>query len=240
MPCRSASNCDTDIYFVGDTHGETRGVCQRIASSIPRPGSAVIFLGDLCLSEPFDDATRPLQDMGLTAYWIAGNHDADTAEYWRNLSSSPASIHGRIVEIGGMKIAGLGGVFRQEIWEPGVCENFADYESYLATAKAKRPKRLREKITQKDIRHQTSIFPAVYESLATQSADILVCHEGVSSIQGGFTAIDFLATRMGVQKVFFGHHHMTRHFPSAIFPHHSYCVGQADYVALQSLQNSDV
>lgn len=52
----------------------------------------------------------------------SGNHDTDNVENYQNLFEDglfkSRNLHGRIVEIDGLRFAGLGGVFRGEVWFP--------------------------------------------------------------------------------------------------------------------------
>ena len=136
-----------------------------------------------------------------------------------------------------MRIAGLGGVFRGEVWYPdrgnpgGSEPHYESYEQYCRVQDNKRPMRLRNKdaleaslhhfanlpganaamIDQirygKELTHLSTIFWDVYEKLWEQRADILVTHEAPSCHRNGFTAIDELAQAMGVKALFHGHHH---------------------------------
>lgn len=106
------------IWFLGDVHGRFDHVIRLV--KIHRP-KAVIFLGDLECSLPLDVILRPI--VGLTEIWfIHGNHDVDEFSYWENLYGSglsERSLHGRVVEIAGYRIGGLGGTFEPPVWRPG-------------------------------------------------------------------------------------------------------------------------
>ena len=75
---------------------------------------------------PLDDLAAPLLDRGIDVHWIFGNHDNDGGpEMWANLvepernpRTAPGALHAKVVEIAGVRIAGLGGTFRPRIWEP--------------------------------------------------------------------------------------------------------------------------
>ena len=45
------------------------------------------------------------------------------------------------------------------------------------------------------------------EQLEQQQADILICHEAPKPHPSGFEVINQLAEKMGVKKIFHGHHH---------------------------------
>lgn len=217
------------IYFLGDVHGNFEHVCRLALADRPE---AVVFLGDIEAQRPFEQEIAPLLKAKIEVRWIRGNHDTDTQKNWINLSGAmPLNIDGRIVELAGLRIGGLGGVFRGEVWYPDATSTtgteplFLSYEAYCAAQKHKRPMRLREKDVcaehipgthasmadeirfGKELKHLSSIFWKPYENLWEQRADILVTHEAPSCHPHGFAAIDELAQAMGVKTTFHGHQH---------------------------------
>lgn len=106
------------IWFLGDVHGRFDHVIRLVKRDRPE---AVVFLGDLECSLPLDMILRPILE--LTEIWfIHGNHDTDRPAYWHNLYGcglSDRSLHGRVVEIAGHRLAGLGGTFESQVWLPG-------------------------------------------------------------------------------------------------------------------------
>lgn len=214
------------IWLLGDTHGQQ---IQHVLRALKRTRQeewpkAVIYLGDMESERPFHEEVRPLQDAGIEVWWIPGNHDTEHAESYRNLFESEfadRNLHGRVVEIAGLRVAGLGGVFRGHIWYPGG-ENpepkFQSYRDYLKHLNRIRPGRerrdeaeLRPKSAE-EIKHLSSIFPDVVNALARQRADILVTHEAPGCHPYGFQALGDLALSMRVKHVFHGHHHERRDY----------------------------
>jgi predicted phosphodiesterase len=224
------------IYFLGDVHGNFGHVTKSVLAG--RRPEAVIFLGDIDAQRPFMEEIAPLLDAGIDVRWIRGNHDTDTKANWNNLAGAMhLNIDGQVIEMAGVRFAGLGGVFRGEIWYPdraasdGPEPHYDSYEAYCRSQENKRPLRLRNNealeaslrhlehlpganaamIDQirygKELTHLSSIFWDVYERLWEQRADILVTHEAPSCHPNGFAAIDELAQAMGVKAVFHGHHH---------------------------------
>lgn len=206
------------IFFLGDVHGRFTDVNRHV---LPARPTAVVFLGDIEPARPFVEEIAPLEAAGIAVYWIRGNHDTDSRTSWNNLAGAmDRNIDGRVVDIGGVRVAGLGGVFRGEIWfpdHPAMCpaepkhRNFADY---CRACEAKRP--LRERNQQatggasyfgRDLKHESSIFSDTYDALTVQEADILVTHEAPSCHSHGFKTIDHLAQAMGIKRLFHGHHH---------------------------------
>jgi predicted phosphodiesterase len=192
------------IFFCGDVHGNFPFVIQAVR--VHRP-AAVIFLGDLQAQRPLEKELEAI--LGLTEIWfIHGNHDTDSQADHDNLFLSALAdrnLHGRVVEIAGTRIAGLGGVFRGEVWHPPgeiQHESFAALERserYKPAVKAYRNERARK--------HRSTIFPEDYFKLVGQRADILVTHEAPSCHPYGFETLDELARSLRVHTAFHGHQH---------------------------------
>jgi len=196
------------IYFLGDVHGNFDHILPALQSDVSADGKpkTVIFLGDIEAQQPFEAEIAPLIDAGIDVWFIHGNHDTDTPQNWANLLPSwHRNLHGRIVTIEGLRVAGLGGVFRGKIWRPPEDARHTSYaaleasEKYLPRAKARSNERA--------LKHSSTIFPDIYKALAVQRADILVTHEAPSCHCMGFEAINGLAQSLRVQAMFHGHHH---------------------------------
>lgn len=189
------------IFFAGDTHGQFGHVIKAVQEYRP---AALIFLGDLQASRPLDQELRPI--LGSTEIWfIHGNHDTDSDHDYDHLFGSALagrSLHGRVVDIAGIRIAGLGGVFRGQVWMPPGNVQYETPEAY--TAHCGKGNLWRGGLPRK---HRSSIFPIDYAHLVGDRADILVTHEAPTSHPHGFDAIDELARSLGVSRLFHGHHH---------------------------------
>lgn len=189
------------VYFAGDPHGRF----QQIDAVAKGDAEAwFVLLGDCDLDVPLEQA---IPYAANRSWWIHGNHDADCVEYHDRLFRSALAdrcLHSRVVEVGGYRIAGLGGVFRERIWHPdaGVC--FASPLEYLRAIPPR--DRWRGGLP---VRHRASIWWSDYEALWGRQADILVTHEAPSCHPHGFTVLDDLAESMGVSLVVHGHHHET-------------------------------
>ena len=217
------------ILFFGDIHGEEKGafnyVESVVKSQIQKP-NAIIFLGDLGAQKPLEQELASVIN-STDIYFIHGNHDSEDQNCYDSLFKSSLAhknLHGVVVEIDGLKVAGLGGVFRKEIWHPqinGGKECFQNYQEYYAslleqeqmnqykkTGKYEDVKTLTDPVLlNKALTHTTSIFPEVYWKLADMKCDVLVTHEAPSCHPYGFTEIDFLAQSIGANHTFHGHHH---------------------------------
>jgi len=208
------------IYFLGDVHGRIDHVLPALCAR-QDTAAHVIFLGDIESKRPFEDEIRPLTDAGFKVWFIHGNHDTDLQNNWDYLHSAVhRNLHGRVVEIDGVRVAGLGGIFRGEVWYPDRpamvdgAPRLRNYEKYIAWQKSKALPRLHTSVKEASVKetgnalkHLSTIFPDTYDQLAKQKADILVTHEAPSCHPHGFKSIDLLAQVMGVKSVFHGHHH---------------------------------
>ncbi len=181
----------------------------------------MISVGDLQPRRPLQEELKPILHM-TDFYFVHGNHDTDTESYRHLFETwlSDRNLHGRVVQIGGVRFAGCGGVFREEVWSPppslpariGTHERgqFLRYADYLAALRRKTPPRTWSddpKVASRVRRHLSTIFPSTWTLLSKMRADVLICHEAPSCHPHGFYAIDLLARSMRVKTVFHGHHH---------------------------------
>lgn len=168
------------IWFLGDVHGRFDHVIRLVKLHRPK---AVIFFGDLECSLPLDMILRPIS--GLTEVWfIHGNHDSDRPAYWHNLHRcglGDRSLHSRVVEIAGHRIAGLGGTFEPQVWVPGSLDTgIQNYQDFLERL-ALKPQN-GDIVANKMQNALSAIYPDDYFSLAMEEADILVCHRPLAAI----------------------------------------------------------
>ncbi|MGJ7565969.1 metallophosphoesterase family protein [Variovorax sp. GB1R11] len=193
------------LMFFGDPHGDLEPVIAAVERFQPE---AIVLLGDIQARRPLHVELGPILDRA-EVWFIHGNHDTDSDTDYDNLWGSELSdrnLHGRIVEIAGYKIAGLGGIFRSKIWDPQRPIEEAAFQSSEAMRRTmKREERWRDGISRK---HRSSIFPDEYQRLLRSGpADIMVTHEAPSAHPHGWKVIDELAEKLGVQLVVHGHHH---------------------------------
>jgi len=213
------------ILMFGDVHGDFKHVLLVVQKEKP---AAVIFLGDLDLDRPFE--LEVAQIMKLTeVYFIHGNHDTDDQDkhnFLFNSTLADRNLHNRVIEIDGVKVAGLGGVFRGEIWLPKddieATSHFDNYDAFVeAKTQALRWQEIRrnkalgndssgienDELVGKRLTHKSTIFYDDWLNLYSQQADILVTHEAPSCHPHGFAGITELARGMQVNRSFHGHHH---------------------------------
>ena len=187
--------------FAGDPHGDFESI---IKDALQHKPDVLITLGDHDLEKPF-----------IKVHWIPGNHDGDHDDWYNRLFQGISglwNLHGRVVDIGGIRIAGLGGVFREKIWFPRkAAAQFTSRAELLHVTPLKghqgRWKAAGELEAGIPRKHRVSIFPEDFEKLSKLQADILVTHEAPSCHRHGFQAIDELAMKMGVTQILHGHHH---------------------------------
>jgi len=204
------------IVFIGDIHQQWDSVERGLSSLDPLPGAAIL-LGDIQCDRPLDELASPLLDRGIDVHWIFGNHDNDGGpEMWANLvepdrnpRTTEGALHARVVEIAGIRIAGLGGTFRPRIWEPPTPPRVQRREQLpddLAGLHGWNEDHISALIHSLSA---TAIWAEDYDYLASQRADILVTHEAPRSHPAGNAALDELARAMGASLVVHGHHHVS-------------------------------
>ena len=190
---------------------------QRGLAALERPAGHVILLGDMECHAPLDHLVAPILAHGARLHWIFGNHDNDGGpEMWANLAdparnplTAAGALHGRVVDIGGVRVAGLGGTFHTRVWNPpnprrlhSRAELPSDMASLGPGWSADSAAALAHALA------AMSIWPEDFDALAAQRADVLVTHEAPSSHPSGVAVIDALARAMGARLVVHGHHHI--------------------------------
>ena len=192
------------VIFYGDPHGEWQPLLRACEDERP---DGVVILGDCDLDLPLRQRIEPLFDAGIQVRWIPGNHDTDSDAFHDHLwSDDPmGNIHARAAQLGGLRVAGLGGVFKARIWYPrtGMAEPLhasrRDYLRRLPHAGRWRgglPREMRD-----------AIFPEDVAALAGLRADVLATHEAPTTHRQGFVGIDTAAELCRAKLVVHGHHH---------------------------------
>lgn len=203
------------LMCFGDPHGRFHHIRHAVRCSRPR---AIILLGDICADKPLHEELSDILE--LTEVWfIHGNHDSDEDRWWSNISTkllgtplADRNLSGRVANVAGMRVAGLGGVFYGKVWHPrdGI-PSLYDRPQDLTNAE----KRGRMVGPDWQARLRSGIFRGVYNDLAAQEADVLVTHEGPSLHVHGCQVLDELATSMKVKVLVHGHHHCNLAYPSS-------------------------
>lgn len=187
------------ILFAGDPHGSYTHLVPFVKE---RGDVALVILGDLQLT-----STEELDKLAqyCDIWFIHGNHDSKTVAAYEAIWGSEwkhRNLHAKVQMIQGVRIAGIGGVFRGHIWMPPHRPMFLDPIHFCQYTP-------QEKLWRGGLplRHRSSIFPSDFEQLENQKADVLITHEAPWPHPQGFRVINQLAQKMGVKRIFHGHHH---------------------------------
>lgn len=199
------------ILFAGDPHGN---VSPLLRACRVLPAGSAILLGDLDLERPLREVLAPVFAAGWRVYWILGNHDADTERRFDCLAGDfpEGDIGTRVVAVEGVRIAGLGGVFKPRIWVPATRSSPPEAEPSRFATRAAFQASLPVREHWRGglpLWHRDTIFPEDFAALAAQRFDILVSHEAPSSHPHGMPAIDALARAGGARLIVHGHHHQS-------------------------------
>ena len=216
------------ILFCGDIHGHFQHVIDAVREHTP---AAIVVLGDIQANKPLERELEWILDE-TEVWFINGNHDTDSEVDYDNLFGSQLAdrnLHGRVVDVAGVRIAGLGGIFRGQVWRPPETPSYGSAKDFARIQGA--GNRWREGLA---LKHRSSIFPDDYDRLAKLRADVLVTHEAPAVHPHGFDAIDRLARQMQVNTTFHGHHHDSLDYSSHWnqLGHKAYGVGFCGITAL--------
>jgi uncharacterized protein len=179
---------------LGDIHGDFASV-RRIMSSHPDV-PFWISVGDLA-----DDEGR-YQAVDAPLYWIKGNNENFDVIAEGNLPASLRFLeNGRVVEVDGVRVAGLGGTFAPT-WYNTAASALPHPRKGTARATALADKR----------RH--FVKEEVDRAKALEGIDVLMSHEaarpyrvGNRGPDAGKTAINEVLAAMKPRLHLFGHHH---------------------------------
>ncbi|MFZ4479087.1 MAG: metallophosphoesterase family protein [Rhodoferax sp.] len=197
------------IWFLGDVHARFDHIGRALLHAA-QPPRWMVFLGDVDIDQkPFAQILAPMRKRfaDVRVAFIHGNHDADTYEHWQMLHDcgNALPLHGRVLDLDGVRVGGLGGNFMGRIWSPPAQASFqnkraAMHRGHYQWRDGQRP----------NPSLNAAIYPDDVAALSKMRADILVTHEAPSCHQHGFEAIDELARSMRVVRSFHGHHHDDR------------------------------
>jgi predicted phosphodiesterase len=195
------------LLFAGDPHGNFSPILRACAA---QAAGTLILLGDCDCPAPLAKVFAPAIERGWTVRWILGNHDTETETAYDNLTGDDGDLGLRVSTIGGIRIAGLPGVFKPRVWQPDEKPSFQTRAAFQAALLPHEPWR-----GALPLFHRDTIFPEDFDRLAALPCDILVCHEAPSSHPHGHTVIDVLAQACGARLIVHGHHH---HSYAAVLP----------------------
>jgi calcineurin-like phosphoesterase family protein len=197
------------ILFAGDPHGNFGPIIRGCLAT--RPGTLVL-LGDQDCRRPLDLELAAVLDAGWRVCWILGNHDCETETAYDNLITAwpQGDIGFRVIDVDGLRVAGLPGVFKPSVWYPRLDAGAREIDpprhrnraAFLATQPKQRWWR-----DGMPLWHRDTIFPDDFDVLMTKRFDVLVSHEAPSCHRHGFAVIDELAAAAGARLIVHGHHH---------------------------------
>lgn len=193
------------ILFAGDPHRNFAPILRACAA---RPPGALILVGDCECDAPLPQKLAPAMQAGWRVYWILGNHDTDTPETFDHLVAGhpQGDIGLRVTTIGGLRVAGLPGVFKPRVWHPVEADppSFQTRSAFLSELPARQHWR-----GGLPLWHRDTIFPEDIAALRENRFDVLVTHEAPSCYRHGFAEIDRLARDGGARLIVHGHHHVS-------------------------------
>ena len=197
------------ILFAGDPHRNFSPILRACLGMEP---GTLILLGDCDCPAPLPQILAPALEAGWDVRWILGNHDTETETAYDNLTTAhPGGDLGlRVTEIGGLRIAGLPGVFKPRVWYPRADAPGDRIEPPRFHTRAAFQASLRPGEVWRGglpLWHRDTIFPEDFDRLRAEKFDVLVAHEAPTTHEHGFAAIDGLAAACGVRLVVHGHHH---------------------------------
>lgn len=197
------TNVTDSVALVGDTHGRNEKAVETLLRLSP---GVALHVGDFDAEKPLQELYGALLSQGIDFWWIHGNHDADREHWFDNTLGSdwaPRCFDGHVIQVGALRIAGLGGHFVEKVWHPELGQpRFAYRQDYLAVCgkgnlwRGGLPRKVRGAIWWEDV-----------ERLWDQSADVLFTHEAPKPHRYGHSVINELAEAMGVQRIVHGHLH---------------------------------
>jgi predicted phosphodiesterase len=204
------------IWFLGDVHGHFEHIGRALQSTAKRAGAVpswLVFLGDVDLEDqPLWQKLRPLREVwpSINFAFIHGNHDADTHAKWTHLHDrGPALLlHGQVLNLDGVRVAGLGGNFQGRVWSPPAQPTLRNKHAAINRgAHQKRGAYQKRGGQQASPKFHSAIYPDDVDQLSKQRADILITHEAPSCHHHGWPVLDKLARDMRVVRTFHGHTH---------------------------------
>ena len=188
------------LMFFGDPSGPFHFV---ICCGQEHHPEAIVLLGDIQAQRLLVLDLAPVLDLA-DVWFTHGNHDTASEARVDHLFGSALerrNPNGCVVELAGLRVAVLGGIFRESIWAPPFVASVAGCLEVIHPTERWRGGMAR--------RHRSPIFPDEYERLARQRVDILVTHEGLGGHSHDWVALDDLAIALYVQVVVDGHLHRT-------------------------------
>jgi hypothetical protein len=164
---------DSALLIYGDPHGRWENLFQAFERLRP---AAVVILGDMELDGPIRTRLAEIYARAEVR-WIPGNHEGDREDWYRHAfdSDPQGNLDGRAEVLAGIRVGGLGGVFRGAVWHPKTGDETPLFESRAAYLESlPHQKRWRGGLPR---RHRATCWPCSARALHGQRIDLLVAHE---------------------------------------------------------------
>ena len=197
------------IWFLGDVHGDFSHIEPALAATQRTEGFPkwIVFLGDIEIHlKSLREVLEPLNNKypSLRFGFIFGNQDAASYTHWECLHDcgDAVAFHGKVLDLNGVRVAGLGGNFLGRVWAPPSHPKFDG----KAEAMKRCPNAWRDG-QRPSPKLNGAIYPSDFTALAHQKADILITYDAPSCHQYGWRALDQLARDLGVVRFFHAHTH---------------------------------
>lgn len=193
------------LVFYGDPHGEWRPLRETLCKGSPE---AVVLLGDCDLHRPLSAELGDALPSPDGLFFILGNHEADRQDFYDHLLSvAPETGHlnGRVVDVGGVRVAGLSGTFDQHIWHPELNQGEPVFRTRAEALWQLRAMGRPE--IELPLRYKVAVWYEDYEALFAESCDVLVLHDAPTPHRYGYAVLADLADAMGARLIVHGHHH---------------------------------
>jgi len=194
------------ILFCGDPHGRFDHIVQAVDDT---NADAVVLLGDMEAPAPLSELLERIRGR---VWLIHGNHDTDSETSFKHLwldELAARNLDGKVATLPGcVRVAGLGGVFRESVWHPDPASQMGGKAAFRnAKEHAARTPRQDRCQGMQHRKHWSSIYPDVVDRLANMRADVLVTHEAPGYHPYGFEILDTLAQQMRAGILIHGHQH---------------------------------
>ncbi len=181
----------THVIFYGEADGELAPLLEACGEECPH---AVVLLGCSVLPRSGHAGLSALSAAGVDVRWLHGRPVPDAAHQVVQLHDGHprGRLHQCIAALGGMLVAGLGGVFEKGVWYPKTdMQGYAPAMSPLEAARVLVPDGLRLRRTRTAV--HGAIFPGDHAVLRGRRADVLASFEAPTIRPDGFFAVDKVA-----------------------------------------------
>jgi predicted phosphodiesterase len=202
------------IWFLGDVHGHFSHIFEAFEQALEKP-RWLVFLGDI-IDLNFMDPAKSFREVfvepikllypQIKVAFIYGNHDADDYQAWDLLHDcgDAVPLHGRVVDLGGILVAGIGGNIMGRVWSPPCKATFENkHEAMNQASQSQNGQKPNPSLN-------AAIYPDDVKKLSKFRADILVTHEAFTPHPYGWDVLSQLARDMRVVRAFHGHQHDDR------------------------------